>query len=125
LKLSQFCKEYSLYILNGRIGTDKGIGNCTYVSTVGKSVIDYSLATGPLIPNRKFFKIDGRAESKQCPITLNLNAIYTQNEENISNVQNEKDFIKATDVVDSKEHLKSNFTEDFIHDICSKICVLV
>jgi len=55
---------------------------------------------------------------------LNLNAIYTQNKENISNVQKEKDlkyFIKATDVVDFKEDLQSNFTEDFIHDICSKI----
>ena len=55
---------------------------------------------------------------------MNLNAIYTQNEENISNVQKEKDlkyFIKATNVVDFKEDLESNFTEDFIRDICSKI----
>ena len=35
LKLLQFCEKYSLYILNGRMGTDKGIGNYTYVSTVG------------------------------------------------------------------------------------------
>ena len=61
-------------------------------------------------------------ESKH--FTLNLNAIHTQNEENISNVQKQKDlkyFIKATDVVDFKEDLKSNFTEDFIHDLFSKI----
>ena len=68
--------------------------------------------------------MDERAESKHFPITLNRYAIYTQNEENILNVQKEKYlkyFIKATDVVDFKEDLQSNFTEDFIHDICSKI----
>ena len=33
-KLIEFCKLYSLNILNGRIGDDKNIGNFTYMSTI-------------------------------------------------------------------------------------------
>jgi len=55
------------------MGTDKGIGNYTYVSTVSKSVIDYCLATWSLMPNTKSFKTDERAESKHFPIKFNLN----------------------------------------------------
>ena len=42
-KLLNFCKATSLRICNGRLGTDNGVGNYTFHSTRGSSVVDYVL----------------------------------------------------------------------------------
>lgn len=43
IKLLQICKDACLRILNGRVGDDAGIGNFTFQSAQGKSLIDYVL----------------------------------------------------------------------------------
>ena len=40
-KLLEFFKMHTLRICNGRLGSDKGLGKYTYVSSSGKSVVDY------------------------------------------------------------------------------------
>ena len=42
-RLLEFCKMHGLRICNGRLGSDLGIGNYTYVGSSGKSVVDYVL----------------------------------------------------------------------------------
>ena len=42
-RLLGICKEAGLRIVNGRLGVDKGIGEFTYQSVLGRSVIDYVL----------------------------------------------------------------------------------
>ena len=48
-KLLEFCKQNTLRIANGRIGSDKGIGKYTFVGNTGHSVIDYIIATPSLL----------------------------------------------------------------------------
>ena len=40
-RLIELCRIVGLLILNGRIGSDKGIGDFSRDSTTGKSVVDY------------------------------------------------------------------------------------
>jgi len=40
LLLLDFCKTHSLLIANGRVGDNKSVGNYTYISSTGKSIID-------------------------------------------------------------------------------------
>ena len=48
VKLLQICKDAGLRILNGRLGEDAGIGNFTFQSSRGKSVIDYVICSPSL-----------------------------------------------------------------------------
>ena len=41
--LIDFCRQTGLRIANGRVGSDAGIGECTYVGSRGASLIDYVL----------------------------------------------------------------------------------
>ena len=38
------CIATGLRLVNGRLGRDKGVGNFTYMSNSGNSVVDYVLA---------------------------------------------------------------------------------
>lgn len=77
--LIDICKVFSLYILNGRSGHDNGIGNYTYVSTLGSSVIDYCLCTGDVTEHIKEFRVEERGESQHFPISLILKLNHTDN----------------------------------------------
>ena len=45
IQLLELCKSAGILILNGRIGLEKGIGECTRDVTTGKSVVDYAIGT--------------------------------------------------------------------------------
>jgi hypothetical protein len=45
LKLLDICRTSELKIVNGRIGDDEGIGRLAYLSSNGKSAIDYAIAS--------------------------------------------------------------------------------
>lgn len=53
--LLQLCKNFNLFIVNGRFGTDKGIG--AYTCKHG-SVVDYCIASRHLLPHVLDFAID-------------------------------------------------------------------
>ena len=52
--LLEICKSNDLFVLNGRCGKDKGIGNFTFRNT---SVIDYSIASAYALKYVKDFEI--------------------------------------------------------------------
>ena len=54
-KLIELCKITELCIVNGRIGSDKDIGNTTCAE---KSTIDYVLCTPDLLPNLTDYTVD-------------------------------------------------------------------
>lgn len=54
-RLLELCKANNLFILNGRCGSDKGVGACTYRHI---SLIDYAIATYPGIPYITHFNIE-------------------------------------------------------------------
>ena len=70
-KLLDLCKTCSLRIVNGRIGSDKGIGNYTSVNSRGKSVIDYVLCKPDMFKWFCEFKIHDVCEwSDHCKLSL-------------------------------------------------------
>jgi len=88
-QLIELCKIYSLYILNGRFGHDKNIGNFTYVSGNGSSVIDYCLCSNEIIQIVKDFKIEERSESKHFPVSVHIscNNISDQRNQSLNDPQ--------------------------------------
>ena len=68
--LLEFCKSYSLRILNGRMGTDKQIGEFTFVGPTGNSVIDYGICSDYLCKRIENFEIGDRTESCHFPIII-------------------------------------------------------
>jgi hypothetical protein len=73
--LVDFCIINSLLIVNGRLGTDKGIGDCTYVSSNGCSTIDYYIVSRALFDNVKDFRIDNNGLYDNLPIILFLKTV--------------------------------------------------
>ena len=72
-KLIDMCKCLELCIVNGRIGSDKSIGNTTCNDT---STIDYVLCTPDLLPNITDFTVhdfDPLLSDKHRPISVSLN----------------------------------------------------
>ena len=48
-KLLELCKSSRLLIMNGRLRTDKGVGNFTRFDTTGNSVVDYGIISPTLV----------------------------------------------------------------------------
>ena len=74
--LINLCLVTNMRILNGRLGSDKGIGDLTYRHTTGNSTIDYCIVTPNLIPHIHNFEVDvldrGLSDC-HSPIILTLN----------------------------------------------------
>ena len=73
MNLIDFCKIYGIYIANGRIGNDKGIGNYTFIGTQGCSVIDYVIMSPHLFNITDYFDIEKQAESSHLPLVIMFN----------------------------------------------------
>ena len=69
-RLIDFCRIYSIYIANGRVGNDKNIGNFTYIGAQGCSVIDYVIMSADLFNITENFDIDNRTESSHLPLVI-------------------------------------------------------
>jgi hypothetical protein len=74
VKLLNLCKTTHMRILNGRLFNDKGIGDYTYITRTGKSVVDYVIASEDLLISHFFtnFEIANRGESDHLPITFDI-----------------------------------------------------
>ena len=72
-KLVEMCKLHELCIINGRIGSDKNIGDLT---CAGASTVDYMICTPDLLHNIKDFTIgifDPLLSDKHSPINISIN----------------------------------------------------
>ena len=69
--LLNFCKVYSVVIINGRCGNDLN-GSFTYISAQGCSLIDYILCSPDLLPLVLDFNVEFRTESKDLPVCATL-----------------------------------------------------
>ena len=71
--LLEFCKTAGLLIMNGRLGSDKGIGELTRVDTTGCSVVDYMLCNPDLFSQITHFGIELKVpESDHCGLSLTI-----------------------------------------------------
>ena len=56
--LISLCKSFNLRILNGRFGSDKGVGSYTCHTPRGESLVDYVLVSDCLVPHVSDFNVD-------------------------------------------------------------------
>ena len=74
-KLLELCKSLNLKIVNGRIGTDGGIGNLTCHRPNGSSLIDYAISSPSLFKYFHDFEIDifdSNLSDSHCPVMLSM-----------------------------------------------------
>ena len=71
-RLLDLCKSMSVYIFNGRLGSDAHIGMCT---CNGSTVVDYIIGSQYLMGNASQFKVDpfdALLSDVHCPLCLSL-----------------------------------------------------
>ena len=67
--LIDFCRQVGLGNANGRVGSDAGVGECTYVGSSGTSLIDYVLVSEDVLNNLCSFCVhDPNPLSDHCII---------------------------------------------------------
>ena len=72
-KLLDLCKTTRLLIINGRLGSDKGIGKYTQSDTTGCSVVDYAICSPNMFGKiRNFFIHDKFPESDHLPVCISI-----------------------------------------------------
>ncbi len=70
-KLLDLCKETGLRIVNGRVGSDKGVGNYTCHIRQGSSVVDYLLADASYFSQICNFSVcDNNVFSDHCALSF-------------------------------------------------------
>ena len=74
-KLLELCLVSDLFIVNGRIGNDKGVGEYTCYFGENPSTIDYILSDYTLFSEFENFYVDPRNESHHMPLVLTLNSV--------------------------------------------------
>ena len=125
--LIDLCKLYSLCILNGRKGDDKGIGHYTYISPNGCSVIDYCLISYDLYYCVANFSVEEMSDSHHMPIKVALN-IYNQCTTIDDN--NNTDVPRITELSYKIPHQRQHefkinveqiFTPEFVTGLCNDI----
>ena len=100
VKLLQICKDAGLRIINGRIGDDAGIGNFTFQSARGKSLIDYVLCSPSLFKIVCSFSVhDISVFSDHAPLQFTIsskfNTVIPENKSEVKKLLWDKD--KVTD----------------------------
>ena len=74
IAMIDFCRQTGLRIANGRVGSDAGIGECTYLGSSGSSLIDYVLVSEDLLKCFASFDVyDPNPVSDHCLIEFLLN----------------------------------------------------
>ena len=79
-KLIDLCKTCSLRIVNGRVGSDKGVGNYTSINKRGQSVVDYVLCESNIFKLLNDFAVNEICEwSDHCKLSFSLKIKYESN----------------------------------------------
>lgn len=120
LKLLDVCKSTDLKILNGRVGDDKNIGRFTFVSSIGKSVIDYGLASYDLFPMISDFIVhDLFLFSTHVPIQANIAVQYNKHI-NVNNINSTRKLVWDVNNINQYNSLLLH-ESDNLNDIVSNI----
>ena len=71
-KLLDLCATLNLTIFNGRRGRDTAVGDFTFISHLGTSVIDYIISSNDLFTLCNRFDIKSRSESPHLPLSCSF-----------------------------------------------------
>ena len=73
MSLIEFCRDTGLLIMNGRIGSDKGVGDFTRMGIAESSVVDYIIASPAMLDMLRDFQIcEKLPESDHLPIMVSI-----------------------------------------------------
>ena len=92
--LVEFCKANDLKIVNGRCGTDRGIGDFTFIKNENRSTIDYCIASPDLFSHILNFEIDlpdSNLSDFHSAISLTVKANYCRSFKNNTRLNAESD----------------------------------
>ena len=135
VKLLEWCRETGVRIVNGRVGSDKNVGQFTCVNFQGRSLVDYILASKPMFNLFDTFIVDAPSVYSDhgiISLTLSLDFERFTIESNevpqfkfVWQSDKESDFVekltcdKTVEKVDTFERkilYCSNVNTDFIND---------
>lgn len=71
-ELLSFCKESGFRIVNGRVGTDRGVGELTCHNSSGTSLVDYLLVKEDDLNLIANFEVLNRSESDHSPLVFEI-----------------------------------------------------
>ena len=100
--------------MNGRCGSDAGIGDYTFISTSGASLVDYVIASSFLFNHVANFDIPSRADSAHLPITVSLRTLHPLLLNDTDSFQNEHvtDFKFVWDINQCETFRKNLLSEE-------------
>ena len=121
-RLLDLCKSVGLHIANGRMGKDKSVGQFTFCTKNGRSVVDYLLLNYVNMTHVKAFEVLPFNEfSDHAPITFSLHTKHVQrdnsaqtrytcthSEKLVWNKDRVSDFIKC---MNEKAHVMQNLID--------------
>ncbi|XP_053375116.1 uncharacterized protein LOC123554108 isoform X1 [Mercenaria mercenaria] len=120
LKLLDICRSSDLKIINGRKGDDADIGRFTFQSTLGRSVIDYVIASYHLFPIISDFIVhDSFTYSAHVPIQVNFKVESSNKTDNVK-LDNVQKLVWDVNKVDVYNNILLNDC-DKLNDIVSQI----
>ena len=120
-KLVEMCKLHELCFMNGRIGSDKNIGDFT---CAGASTVDYMICTPDLLQNIQDYTVDifdSMLSDKHSPINVSINLdpdTLNISNSNVTTVNHTKESITKCKWNDEKKvEFQMSFDESKINDI--------
>ena len=116
-KLIEICKDFDLRILDGRFGSDKGVGDFTCVSNNGNSSVDYIIMSSCLLPNLIDFTVDTFDEclsDKHKPVFCTIKSFKDANYYDNDNVIGKN--IESSIVNNSSQSIKTKWDKSKAND---------
>lgn len=114
--LLDLCKQTGLRILNGRVGSDAGIGKYTFVGHRGSSLVDYVLASNDIFTLITDFSVEEpNILSDHCLISLELQLPGTVSDKNSENT-----YHVGNGQVHSKLVWNNDFKDRFVEELQSE-----
>ena len=122
--LINFCQALNIKIINGRTGQDNAVGEFTFKNTIGKSTIDYCIASQMFLPYIQDFMVDvpdRNLSDYHSPIILTLKTKHEITIDCDSQQIPESDInyqpLNTKWCGEKKDDFKSNFDTDKIEEI--------
>ena len=112
-KLIEMCMIHDLCILNGRLGTDRNIGDVTCADA---STIDYMICTPDLlhrVTHCAIDKFDPEMSDKHCPIELTVNTSVNLTQEASTRIEDEHATKKTTTKCKWDDRKKEDYKMSF------------
>ena len=108
LYVLEICKTYGVHMLNGRKSGDMN-GEYTYMSSTGKSIVDYILISSSLFEQIIDFSVEDQNNSDHFPLKCILKCNITKYL--IGEDENYTPFVRYKWKISEKEHFLKNLND--------------